>query len=162
MAGSAELKGITRFSPRLRILNWLSRIENPITRYVCRYLVRNRTARRAGLWYEILTGIFGPLLFCWIYLVSSHFIRPPSSYRGHGWPLAIAVIDQVYIDIISRAFIVIVVGISITGFLILLLPGVVIVRLEKEENFLKVISIKPSRIFWSVSYVHFIRNTSAI
>ncbi len=141
-----ELKGFARFSPRLRLLQKLSKSDDPIISIAANGLVRDKVIRRVGNIFEFIFLIVVPAIYSFgilwyvdqtraiICSLTSFTYQEPSigsiglfTYLGSWTEIA---------------------GL-ILGAVILIWPGRYILMHERASALLRMLPLTPKQLFWS-------------
>ncbi len=142
-----ELKGYARFSPRLRLLQKLSKGDDPIISIAASGLIRDKVIRRVGiafeLYYLLILPVFYLLGSIW-YVVGIHLdiLKP---YPGSG---ASPTVTHIIFWTI-QVFHMLEVPVYLVGFFILLWPGRSLLMQERTNYLMRIAPIHPKLILKS-------------
>jgi len=144
-----KLTGIARYSPRLNLLKRFAGSENPILSISAMYLLRDRTARRIGGYFEFIFLVLLPVIAVVMIMMSfSDEFGSRSPYSR---------------NLFSEAFPMLLGGIGylarpiayIYGFMLLNLPGVTITKREADGAVLRMLPMDRTEVFKGMLKLNF-------
>ena len=140
-----KLSGIARLSPRLRLLARLSQSENPILSISATHLLRDRTARRVGGFFEFTFLVLLPLSALVIAGATCMEIIYRAQHPNTWGNLIPATEPTKYLSYASGYLLRL---IAFTyGFIILMVPGVTISKREADGSLLRFLPVERNEVF---------------
>lgn len=148
-----KLTGIAAWSVRLRLLKRLAEGENPIVALAAKDLIRNKAARRVGLWFEMLFVVLFPL----IYTIAGIYYA--LGYYYHLWDVSASGGFNFTEDVVSMSLMI--VGFLsffayLLGFHVLLRPMMILVNRELKGSLFRFIPMNPKDLFKGLLKLQFI------